>query len=37
MPRGEVAVFGDERVLFLNVNTPAQRARAERWLAEAGR
>jgi len=37
MPRGEVAAFGDERVLFLNVNTPEQRARAERWLAEAGR
>lgn len=38
IPRAEVAAFGDERALFLNVNTPEQRASAERLLAaQAGR
>lgn len=34
IPLHEVAVHGDPGRMFLNVNTPADRERAERWLEE---
>lgn len=36
LPRHEVAAFGDPALLFLNVNTPEDRERAEALLRETG-
>lgn len=37
LPRGDIVRFGDPDVIFLNVNTPDQRTRAEQIAAEGGR
>ena len=36
LPLSETAAFGDPARLFMNINTPAEHAQVERWLAAEG-